>query len=166
MQKNLFLLILIFCSCSTSHVTVKNNFDPAGKKIAIGIINLSPQRSKGNTDTVCTCTGQTTGKALMPWLQQAGFIVTELPLNNGSGNVETMPNAATAKVDYILTGEGIVDITGKRKDVFMHQLTLQIKDVNTGEIVTSVSYSGAGVRPAGAAKKIGGELVRKITNNK
>jgi hypothetical protein len=48
----------------------------------------------------------------------------------------------------------------------MHHLTLQIKDVNTGEIVTSVSYSGAGVRPAGAAKKIGGELVKEIRNDK
>jgi hypothetical protein len=48
----------------------------------------------------------------------------------------------------------------------MHQLSLQVKDVNTGEIVTSVSYSGAGVRPAGAAKKIGEELVKKIANDK
>ena len=68
----------------------------------------------------------------------------------------------SAKVDYILTGIGRVSIIGKRKDTFMEQLTIQLQEMNTGEIVSSASFSGTSIRPVKAAGKIGEELVKKM----
>jgi len=68
--------------------------------------------------------------------------------------------ADSAKVDYILTGVGIVQQQGK--STFMEQLTIQLQDMHTGEIVTSASFSGVATRPVKAAGKIGGQLIKKI----
>jgi len=68
--------------------------------------------------------------------------------------------ADSVKVDYILTGVGIVQMQGKTP--FMHQLTIQLQDMHTGEIVASASFSGVATRPVKAAGKIGEQLVKKI----
>jgi hypothetical protein len=68
--------------------------------------------------------------------------------------------ADSAKVDYILTGIGIVDIVGK--STFMDQLTIQIQDMHSGEIVRSASFTGTSTRPVKAAGKIGEQLVKKM----
>ncbi|HEY8689007.1 MAG TPA: hypothetical protein VIM07_07220 [Chitinophagaceae bacterium] len=161
MQKHCFLLLIIFLySCSSTNVSVKNNLQPNGKKIGIGTIKITAQKSKHNTDTVCICTAQSTEKAFIPYLQQAGFSVIDLPINDRTNNREIMRVADSAKVDYILTGVGIVQQQGK--STFMEQLTIQLQDMHTGEIVTSASFSGVATRPVKAAGKIGGQLIKKI----
>ena len=163
MQKLFLLFLVIFaCSCSSTKVSVKNNLPAKGKKIGIGGITLSAERRKSNTDTVCICTAQSTEQALIPYLQQVGFTVIKLPVNDRRNSREIMRIADSAKVDYILTGIGRVSIIGKRKDTFMEQLTIQLQEMNTGEIVSSASFSGTSIRPVKAAGKIGEELVKKM----
>lgn len=162
-MQNIYLLFIIFLhACSSTNVSIKNTLQPNGKKIGVGGIKLTPERSKGNTDTVCICTAQSTEQALIPYLQQAGFNVIKLPINERGNNKEIMRIADSAKVDYILTGIGVVDIVGKSKTAFMEQLTIQLQDMHTGEIVTSASFSGMATRPVKAAGKIGEQLVKKI----
>jgi hypothetical protein len=157
-----FILIIFLYSCSSTNVSVKNNLPVSGKKIGIGGIKLSADRARVNTDTVCICTAQSTEQALIPYLQQAGFNVIKLPINERGNNREIMRIADSAKVDYILTGIGLVHIIGKKKDTFMEQLTIQVQDMHTGEIVSSASFSGTSVRPVKAAGKIGEQLVKKM----
>ncbi len=68
--------------------------------------------------------------------------------------------ADSAKVDYILTGLGVVHIVGT--STFMEQLTIQLQDMNSGEIAASASFSGTSTRPVKAAAKIGEQLVKKL----
>ncbi len=70
--------------------------------------------------------------------------------------------ADSAKVDYILTGIGLVDIIGKAKTAYMEQLTIQLQDMKTGEISASASFSGVSIRPVKAAAKIGEQLIKKL----
>lgn len=162
MKNIIFFLLIIIAGCSSTNVSVKNDLKPAGKKIGIGGIKLSPERSKGNTDTVCICSAESTEQALIPYLQQAGFKVVDLPINDRGNKREIMRVADSAKVDYILTGVGVVHIIGKSKTVFMDQLTIQLQDMHSGEIVTSASFSGTSTRPVKAAEKIGEELIKKM----
>jgi hypothetical protein len=141
----LFFLVIFIYSCSSTNEAVKN-LEPKGKKVGIGVIKLSaPQKSKRNTDTVCICTRQSTGKALIPYLQQAGFSVIGLPINDRANSTEIRRIADSAKIDYILSGVGVVHIIGKRKDTFMEQLIIQVRDVATGEIVISSSFSATSI---------------------
>ena len=113
MKKLPTLLLIILTACSSTNVSVSNNFSAKTKKIAIGFIKLSAQtKSNHNTDTVCICTAQTTQNALIPYLQQAGFTVINLPITNFTDKKEIIRIADSAKLDYILTGVGIVDIVG------------------------------------------------------
>ncbi|HEV8080829.1 MAG TPA: hypothetical protein VGP43_08960 [Chitinophagaceae bacterium] len=68
--------------------------------------------------------------------------------------------ADSAKVDYILTGIGEVHIIGT--STFMEQLTIQLQDMNSGEIAASASFSGTSTRPVKAAGKIGEQLIKKM----
>ncbi|MBA3674859.1 MAG: hypothetical protein H0W75_07870 [Chitinophagaceae bacterium] len=160
----LILLITFISGCSSSNVSVKDSLQSKGKKIGIGPIKITAQKksNKQNTDTVCICTAQSTEKAFIPYLQQAGFSVIDLPINDRTNNREIMRVADSAKVDYILTGIGIVDIVGKSKTAYMEQLTIQLQDMNSGEIAASASFSGTSTRPVKAAGKIGEQLIKKM----
>jgi hypothetical protein len=158
----LILLIIFITGCSSSKVSVKNSLQAKGKKIGIGPIKITAQKksNKQNTDTVCICTAQSTEKAFIPYLQQAGFSVIDLPINDRTNNREIMRVADSAKVDYILTGLGVVHIIGT--STFMEQLTIQLQDMYSGEIAASASFSGSSTRPVKAAGKIGEQLIKKM----
>ncbi len=164
MQKNFILFFIIFISsCSSTNVSVNNTLHSKGKSVGIGGIKISAQKkTKPNTDTVCICTAQSTEQALIPYLQKAGFTVINLAINDRTNSREIMRIADSAKVDYILTGIGLVDIVGKTKTAFMEQLTIQIQDMKTGEIAASASFSGVSIRPVKAAAKIGEQLIKKL----
>ncbi len=165
LKKLLFIFyVIIFLGCSSTNISVKNNFQASGKKIGIGGIKITAQKkaNKSGIDTVCICTAQSTEQALISYLQQAGFRVIDLPINDRDNKKEIMRIADSAKVDYILTGIGVVDIYGKSKTTFMQQLTIQIQEMQTGEIITSASFTGTSVHPVKAAAKIGEQLVKKI----
>ena len=115
MKKYFPFLNFFISACSSTNMSTKHNLQSKGKKIGIGTIKITAQKkaNKPNTDTVCICTSQSTEKAFIPYLQQAGFSVIDLPIIDRLNNNEIMRIADSVKVDYILTGVGIVQMQGK-----------------------------------------------------
>lgn len=163
MQKNYFLPLfsfLLLTSCSSS-VAVQNNTTVKGKKIGIGKFTMLPEnkKNKPSTDTVCVCVGQRIGNALIPYLQEAGFTVVMLPLPDKTNHFQTMMVADSMHVDYILSGAGTVSIQGN--NTYVHELTAKAI-TESGEVILSGSFSGAGVGAVKAAGRIGKKWVQKM----
>ena len=167
MQKSNLLLLLIWfiTSCSTTNVTVQKPSAFKNKKIAVANIEVTAVKksNRKSTDTVCACTAQSIQQAFLPHLQQAGFTVINIPINQSTDILEAVKIAESLQVDYVLAGAGQVDIVGK--STFMEQLTVKIMSTKTGEVLMSGSFTGTSIRPVNAANKIGEEMVKKINKS-
>ena len=166
MQKiSLILLIWFFTSCSSTHVTVQKPESFKNKRIAVANIEITAIRksNKKSTDTVCACTGQSIQQAFLPHLQQAGFTVINLPINQQTDILQAVKMADSLNIDYVLAGAGQVNIVGT--STFVEQLSVKIIETKTAEIIMSGSFTGTSIRAVKAANKIGEEMVKKINKS-
>jgi hypothetical protein len=165
MKKQLLILLAIssiIAGCSTS-ATVQSSGNLKGKRIGIGAINISfdkmPKKFIPNDSTYYGMSESV--KALfIPYLQQAGFNVVDLKVNHKANMAEATRVADSLKIDYVFSGAGLVQVTGK--SFFMHKLNVRLTNTNTNEIPMTGSFSGAGVFFEGAVERIGKEMVKKM----
>jgi len=66
-------------------------------------------------------------------------------------------------VRYVVFGSGRANPTGSRSYHFLHEATITMLDAQSGEQVMVATWSGAGVEPVSAARKIGDEIAEKWT---
>ncbi len=160
--KNLITcFIILICACSTK-TYITNAEKLKGKRVAVAQILLDTERRKDKvkTDTLCHCIAAAAAEAFYPYLQQTGLTVIQLPLT-GKPLASTIEHLADSlQLDYIVVGKGIVQFVGKTS--FMHDLSLQLVDVRTREVRASGTFSGPSVTPAGAAMRIGKQMVKQI----
>lgn len=164
MKQILFVLALyaIIAGCSTG-ATVQSSGKLKGKTIGMVPISVSFEKKpkKFNlSDSLYAAIAQSTKEALIPYLQQAGFKVIDLPLAYNASMDEAIKAAEASKAEYIFTGAGMADATGK--SLFMHKLNVRLISLTTSEIAISGSFSGAGVFINGAAERVGKQIVKKM----
>lgn len=155
-------IIFLFTGCATT-VFIQAPEKLKGKKIGVGVINISQLKKSKNintTDTLCLCIAQATVNAFYPSLQKAGFKVISMPETDAKDINKIIRVADSLKVDYVLLGTGIVDIIGHSS--FMEKLTIKMVDIKTAESPLSGSFSGSGVGSVKAAQRIGKLIVRKM----
>lgn len=160
------LAILFFTSilsCTTT-VQILNPKELKGKRVGVQLINISnlnlPRKQKTGTDTLCSCISQSATNAIYPFLQQSGFIAVPLSMNLKANNFELAKLSDSLKLDYVLSGTGIVRFTGT--DPFMQELTIKLINVKSGDVKLSGYFSGSPVRPIPAMKRIGKKIVKKM----
>lgn len=66
-----------------------------------------------------------------------------------------------ANVRYVVFGTGRLDRTGS--EYFLHEATVRMIDIESGEIVIMATWSGAGVRPIGVANDLGKDISKKFS---
>ncbi len=156
----LIVLLVVLNSCSTK-AYLPNPVNLANKRIAVGIIDVGREQ-KGKTiynDTVCACIAKTVGETLYPYLQKKGAVIVTIPYEEKTSETRVYTIADSLQVDYLLTGTGHVNRTGKTD--FMHQLNIKLVSVRSKEVVLTGSFSGPGVYPAGAAERVGKKMLRQ-----
>jgi hypothetical protein len=167
MKTVLQLLLAITCfsiiGCSTV-LQIQNAKELKGKKVGVQLITISninlPKKQKTGTDTICICISQSATDAIYPFLQQSGFTVVPLNLNSKANILEVVDKADSLKLDYVLVGNGMINFTGSTP--FMHELTIKLVNVKTGEAKISGYFSGPSVTPVQAMARIGKKIVQKL----
>ena len=148
----------------TTNLEMQSAKELKGKRIGVQLISIKntnlPRKKLTGTDTICTCISQSATEAMYPFLQQAGFVVVPLSVGEKTSIYKSVQVADSLKLDYILSGNGIVEFTGSSP--FMHQLTVNAINVKTGAVQFSGSFSGAAVSPVQAAARIGKQIVKKM----
>ncbi|MES2372026.1 MAG: hypothetical protein V4557_05560 [Bacteroidota bacterium] len=163
-MKNILAVTLLFIllnGCATK-AFLAQPVSLTGKRIAVGVIDISRDKS-GTTiynDTVCSCISQTVGETLYPYFQKMGAVILKIPYEQRTSEARIHKIADSLQVDYLISGTGLVNRTGKTD--FMHQLTINLISRQTQEVFLTGSFSGPGVYPAGAANRVG----KKILNQK
>ncbi|MCX6206021.1 MAG: hypothetical protein NTZ19_07200 [Bacteroidetes bacterium] len=157
------IICISFLSCST-RVQIQDANEFKGKRVGVQLINISnlnlPKKQKTGTDTICACISQSTTDAIYPFLQQSGLTVIPLNLSSKANIFEVVHTADSLKLDYVFVGTGIVNFEGSSP--FMHELTVKLIKVKTGEAKLSGSFTGAGVGPVKAMSRIGKKMVKHV----
>lgn len=163
-MKSLIIGVVSFgflVACSSSKVTVQQKIVTVNKRIAIGNIDIqSLQKSTARRDTLCACIPKQIKQLFIPYLQQAGFIVIDLPADKNESQSRFIEKADSLHLDYILSGTGLVNTVGS--SVFVEQMTVKIADLKTGEIAVSSSFSGVSTRPKKAVDNIGKKMLAQL----
>ncbi len=158
----LAIISIIFFSCTTK-AYVQKPAELKGKKVGIGNIKITATKKRNrlpSQDTICLCIGQSVGEAMQPYLQQAGFSVTNLFLKENMDIAQLYSSADSLQMDYILMGLGTVDIVGK--STFINQMTIKLVDIKIREIVISGFFTGTATSPVKAAGKIGKKILQQM----
>ena len=163
MKKNTFplvFLLVISVSCSTKTYLSKPG-SLAGKRIALEIINIARQKGGKTiyTDSVCVCISQTIAETIYPYLQKAGASIITIPTEQKINESRIYAIADSLHIDYLLSGTGSVERTGKTD--FVRELNIKLVSVPTKEIILTGSFSGFSVLPSGAADRIGKKILQK-----
>jgi hypothetical protein len=149
------LTVIVFCSCSSTNVSVSPALTTTGKSILIQAFTLK-QTNKNpgrNTDSVCTCTGQAIEKAIIPYLQQKGFSVYTL---TSPADSLKLP----ANIDYVLVGSGSVHMVGS--STFVQGFSVELKNKGDNGTLAAASFTGVSIRAPRAGDKIGKALAAKM----
>ncbi len=156
------ICLLFFCACSTK-VSITSSEQFANKRIAIGDISIAPiyKNNQLKNDTLCACIGSSLGSAMLPFFQEAGMHIIDLPQKNLLENIRV---ADSLKINYLLLATGQVQTYGKpgREAYFMRTLTVKIVDTKSLEVMATGNFEGPSVYPAGAAKRIGKRFAKLI----
>lgn len=161
-----FLLVLltayIFSSCSTTeYAQVASSLK--GKRVGIVGFDMNAIKKKqqfNSKDSVCFCVGQSISDAVIPSLLNAGLIVTPISHDKKMSFEENIAIADSLKLDYVLTGNGKVDIVGKSN--FILELNLKMVNVRSRESHMAASFSGVSIGPIKAGKRIGKKIAKKL----
>jgi hypothetical protein len=157
---NIVFLFLLLSACSSKAYLSKQG-SLTGKKIALGVINIT--REKGSktvyNDSVCACMGQTIAETIYPYLQKAGATIITIPTEQKTSESRINAIADSLQVDYLLSGTGTTERTGKTD--YMRELNIKLVSVKSKEIVLTGSYSGFSVLPSGAADRIGKKILKQ-----
>lgn len=169
-QYGFFTAICVFLlyACSTS-AYVNNPQHLKGKRIGIGEIKLSAglNNSKNKVDTLCDCIISTFSSSMNPFFQKAQFVVIDIPGSRKNMSPSEMNRLTDSlKLDYILVGNGLLDVVGKKHaSYFMKHLSIQIIDLKTREIVATGDFSGTSVSIDGSIKRICKKLNKRLPSN-
>ncbi len=156
----IILLLILLNSCATTAYLPKP-VSLSGKRIVLGIIDITRDKS-GTTiynDTVCSCVSKTVGETIYPYLQKAGAVIVQIPYEQKINETQINKIIDSLQVDYVLSGTGLLNRTGKAD--FMHQLNINLVSRKTNEVILTGSFSGPSVYPAGAANRIGKKMLRQ-----
>lgn len=162
----LFIITSILCySCHTT-ASISNVQILNGKRIGIGEIKLSTDlnNSRNKVDTLCDCIVSSFSSSMNPFFQKTGLILIDIPGSRKNSSPIVMNQLIDSlHIDYLLVGNGLVQVEGKKHlSYFMHQLAIQIINVKTREVVAVGDFSGPGVYPEGAVKRICKKLNKRI----
>ncbi len=156
------VIISISCiACSTIEYAQVNN-SLKGKKVGVYAfdLTLSKKHTKKEMDTVCFCNGQAASEAMSPFLLTVGLKVTSLYSNQKVSIDKALQRADSLQLDYILVGNGIIEMQGKSS--FMQSLNVKLINVQSKETHMVTSFSGVAIRPAKAGIKIGKKIQLKL----
>lgn len=162
-----FLIItsILFYSCHTT-ASISNVKVLSEKRIGIGEIKLSTElnNSRNKVDTLCDCIVSSFSSSLNPFFQKAGLVLIDIPGSRKNTSPTAMNQLIDSlHIDYLLVGNGLVQVEGKKHlYYFMHQLSIQIINLKTREVVAVGDFSGPGVYPEGAVKRICKKLNKRI----
>jgi len=162
-QSIIIILFFLLAACSTkTYITDPQKLK--GKRIAVAeiVLGTAHQKDKVHADTLCDCLATTVAETLYPYLQQVGMTVVQLPVWGKTREEGAYRMADSLQLDYLVLGTGLIQFEGKTP--FMWNLSLKIVDAKTREVRASGSFSGPGVTPAGAGKRIGKKLVGQMKN--
>jgi hypothetical protein len=157
---------ILLYACSTK-VVITDRQKLSGKKIAIGQINLTAFRNNSSiqADTLCECVANSIAEHMNPFFLESGMTVIDIPVNRRYLSREKVRKTIdSVGLDYILIGTGNVHIIGRKpsnQSYFMHNLTMKLIGKNL-ELVATGEFSGWGVYPDGAAKRIGKKFLSTI----
>ena len=156
---------ILFCSCHTT-ASITNIQTLNGKRIGIGEIKLSTDltQSRNKVDTLCDCIVSSFSSSMSPFFQKSGLVLIDIPGSRKNiSPVEMNQLIDSFHIDFLLVGNGLVQVQGKKHiSYFMHQLSIQILNVKTREVVATGGFSGSGVYPEGAVKRICKKLSKRI----
>ena len=93
------ICLLFFCACSTK-VSITSSEQFANKRIAIGDISIAPiyKNNQLKNDTLCACISSSLGSAMLPFFQEAGMHIIDLPQKNLLENIRV---ADSLKINYL-----------------------------------------------------------------
>ncbi|HNR87715.1 MAG TPA: CsgG/HfaB family protein [Spirochaetota bacterium] len=166
------ILLLAGTGCASREVWVSTNApDPKGIKLALLDFDIRDKKTGERLPQV----GTQFSTALSTGFMKAGFAVIDRK-NIGvilkeqefqqTGIVDPKTAVKFANimgVRYVVFGSGRANPTGSRSYHFLHEATITMLDAQSGEQVMVATWSGAGVEPVSAARKIGDEIAEKWT---
>jgi hypothetical protein len=123
-------------------------------------VSLTKKKQKTNTDSVCFCNGQAASESMTPYLINAGLQVTNMFNNQRVTLEKAIQQADSLQLDYILVGNGIIDMQGKSS--FMESLNIKLINVQSKQSHMVASFTGVAIRPAKAGMKIGKKIQKKL----
>ncbi len=160
----LLIGILFLCSCSSIEYA-QVNASLKGKKVGVYPFDFSAVANKKKQlekkDTICYCTGKYANDAITPYLMNAGLIVIPLFQDKKATNFdEVLKTADSLKLDYILVGKGVVDISSKL--VFLNKLNLKLINRISKESHFALEYHASIISLEKAMKQIGKKVSKKF----
>jgi hypothetical protein len=165
----LLSIVLVFMlSCSTKVIIVDRQ-KLVGKRIAIGEMFLNAKNTDTQVDTLCDCVANTIAVQMNPFFMEAGMRVIDLPVSRKHLSRERVKQLIDSLgLDYILIGSGTLNIIGKKpgkQAYFIENLSVRIIGSKNLEMIASGEFSGYGVYPQGAAKRLGNKFFTSIRKN-
>ena len=159
------IALLLTVSCGTGNVYVNSSLKEINpKKCAIVGFDFKDEKGVKNIPHI----SDEFSDAISVYLLQSGFSVIErsridlvlkelrLQQSGITGADEAIRVGRLANVRFVVFGTGRLDRTGS--EYFLHEVTVKMIDIESGEIVIMASWSGSGVRPIGVANEIGKDI--------